>query len=387
MSSAATSGPQGNPAASSDHGGLLPLDDLQVLHGGCTIVVVIDIGFAIDLDEAESRVHAAKQRESIRRTRKAPQYFQYHPPPLRVTLPSKSVTVGSHQTQPDVDMVIYDFGAVTVIYRVPFSGRFAEMRRLGAALYENDELLADSKSRVEQLVATIGPSITKPSISSLVEDYILFHIEESTPAIRGETVPVEFAEGMAQLLQAESEPLSGQEIAETLACRISFSPKDLIIVDWNAAMLFGAEMEDVVAVLEFANVELLELRFLDDQLDRSLAEAYRLFSQRNWRRAWTVRPGAAALQRIARLQLDSAILFEGVNNTLKLLGEPYLARVYRLAAQRLHLSDWDASILRKLKTLDSLYEKISDQQSSWRMEVLEWIIILLIAVSILVSFK
>ncbi len=96
---------------------------------------------------------------------------------------------------------------------------------------------------------------------------------------------------------------------------------------------------------------------------------------------------AAVLERVARLKLDGLIFFEGVNNTLKLLGDPYLARVYRLAAQRLHLSDWDASILRKLETVESIYQKISDQQSALRMEVLEWIIILLIAVSIIISLK
>jgi uncharacterized Rmd1/YagE family protein len=68
------------------------------------------------------------------------------------------------------------------------------------------------------------------------------------------------------------------------------------------------------------------------------------------------------------------------------LGDHYLARLYRLAAERFHLSDWDASILRKLDTLDSIYQKLSDQLSSRRMEALEWIIIVLIAVSILLPF-
>jgi uncharacterized Rmd1/YagE family protein len=75
-----------------------------------------------------------------------------------------------------------------------------------------------------------------------------------------------------------------------------------------------------------------------------------------------------------------------VNNALKLLGDQYLARVYRLASQRFHLSEWDASILRKLQTLESIYEKVSDQAASYRMEILEWIIILLIAFEIVWPF-
>ena len=75
-----------------------------------------------------------------------------------------------------------------------------------------------------------------------------------------------------------------------------------------------------------------------------------------------------------------------MNNTLKLLGDQYLARVYRLVNKRFHLEDWDASILRKLQTLESIYEKISDQAVNRRMEILEWVIIILIAAEIAIGF-
>jgi len=84
--------------------------------------------------------------------------------------------------------------------------------------------------------------------------------------------------------------------------------------------------------------------------------------------------------------MDNALLFEGVNNTLKLLGDQYLARAYRLINRRFHLDEWDSSILRKLQTLESIYEKILDQAAARRIEVQEWIIILLIAFSIALEF-
>jgi uncharacterized Rmd1/YagE family protein len=84
--------------------------------------------------------------------------------------------------------------------------------------------------------------------------------------------------------------------------------------------------------------------------------------------------------------VDSAIFFERVNNTLKLIGDQYLARVYRLASRRFHFESWDAAILRKLQTLDSIYGKMSDQATARRMEALEWIIIVLIAISIVIPF-
>ena len=84
--------------------------------------------------------------------------------------------------------------------------------------------------------------------------------------------------------------------------------------------------------------------------------------------------------------MDNAVLFEGVNNALKLLGDQYLARVYRLVSDRFHLAEWDASILRKLQSLESIYQKLSDEAANRRTETLEWIVIVLIAVEILIPF-
>jgi hypothetical protein len=101
---------------------------------------------------------------------------------------------------------------------------------------------------------------------------------------------------------------------------------------------------------------------------------------------WIPGSDRASLHDITQFQMDSALLFEGVNNALKLVGDQYLARVYHAASERFHLAEWDASILRKLQTLESLYDKLRDQAASHRMELLEWIIILLIAVSIVLPF-
>ena len=48
-------------------------------------------------------------------------------------------------------------------------------------------------------------------------------------------------------------------------------------------------------------------------------------------------------------------------------------------------SEWDASVLRKLSALESVYEKMNDDRANRRMEALEWIIIALIAFEIAFS--
>jgi hypothetical protein len=127
------------------------------------------------------------------------------------------------------------------------------------------------------------------------------------------------------------------------------------------------------------------MRFLDQRLDDALTQAYERLSRRS--KGWLgLKSDPSDLRDISQWQVDSAILFEGVNNVLKLLGDQYLARLYRLTAERFHLSDWDASILRKLDTLERIYQKLSDRVTTRRMEALEWIIIVLIAVSIVLPF-
>ena len=91
-------------------------------------------------------------------------------------------------------------------------------------------------------------------------------------------------------------------------------------------------------------------------------------------------------QAAASVQADSALLFEGINNALKLLGDQYLARVYRLASDRFHHKEWDENILRKLETLESIYRKMTDESAERRVETLEVVIIILIAVSIIIPF-
>ena len=72
-------------------------------------------------------------------------------------------------------------------------------------------------------------------------------------------------------------------------------------------------------------------------------------------------------------------------NALKLIGEQYLTRVYGLASRRFHLADWDVSITRKLQTIDSIYSRMADRAATRRLEMLEWIIIVLFTISIVVS--
>lgn len=362
------------------------LDTFHIQDGRCIVVFAYDVGASIQIDEAEQLITATKERGRIKRKRPAPEYFDYHPLPLRITQELDSISLGANHTLRTVETVLYDFGAIMVTYQIPLAGPFASLLPLSEALYENPQLLEGTFRHVQSLLTTLGPAIEKPNISEFVEDYAIFHIFSTQPALNLSQFVQQYGTLLSQILRCEDQPLSEQEIHDATTSQIAFGTQDLTLIDWNAALMIGQEMDDVRAVLEFANVELVERRFLDHQLDEALDEAYGALTQE--RRHGFRWPGSsdANLRRIARMQVDSAILFERVTNTLKLFGDQYLARVSRLTSQRFHLQSWDTSILRKLNTLDNLYDKMAGQTGNQRMEILEWIIIILIAISILLPF-
>jgi hypothetical protein len=361
-------------------------ESLIVKQGVCYASFAYDVGMSINLDEAERRVTEAKERKHIKHKRPAPQYFQFRPAPLRIMSELEPIGLGEFRSRGAVDILLYDFGAVSVTYEVPFHGSLVRLLELSETLYDNAALLADSRSRLDNLLAFLIGTVERPSTAEPVEDYLIFHVQQWDPPFRVHKLRELSAYEFAQILRSESEPLSSQEVQDAFSQHISFGPDDLTVVDWNAALLFGTDMEDVRAVLEFASVELLELRYLDQQLDDALDEAYDLISQRVWRRFRLPGSLESALHRISQLQVESALLFERVTNSLKLLGDQYLARVYRLASERFHFVSWNENIRRKLETLDNLYSKMTDRAANRRMEVLEWVIIVLIAVSIIISF-
>lgn len=346
-----------------------------------------DLGFGIDLDKAQACLSGeGARRGGIRPGQRAPRYVQYEPEPLRVTRPITSRSIAGFTCEGVIGIVFYDFGAVSLTWRFPIAGTLDQLRPLAKALYENEAMLDESRHIAMALLARIRPAVDRPGLVNLFEDYILWHAHTWEGNAPAEDLVLAHAASAAKLIRAEDADLSPAEIAEALSVRVSYTTHDTAVIDWNASLLLGPEQDDALAVLEFANVEMLEMRFLDGQLDNALARAHEAAQRRPRLSGLLSYRTAGDLRRIASFQVDSALLFEGVNNALKLVGDQYLARVYRFACQRLHLPEWDASILRKLGTLETIYDKVQDRQSARRMEVLEWIVILLIAFEVVMSF-
>jgi hypothetical protein len=368
------------------------LPSLTITQGACRALFAFDIGHAIDLDATQKRSQRLTatlvQRETLRSSassRRLPLDFAQQPP-LRITRSARAMQIGEWCTTPSVEAAVYDFGAVSMTYTIPLSGRFEHLVRLGDMLYDNATLRDDARRRAADLLAVLDDAITNPRLSACIEDYLIYEIEKFEIADGTLQQWMEQSRSLlAGVLRSESGPLSTQESDDALARCLSYSPSDAALVDWNSAVIIDERASESSGILEFANVELLEMRHLDNLLDASLDRAYRAAERRS-RFAWLdARRAGADMHDISRLQIEHAALFEGVNNSLKLVGDQHLARLYHAAAARFHLPEWDASILRKLGTIESIYSKLSDRAAGRRAEALEIIIIVLILFEIVMG--
>ncbi|MCE9619953.1 MAG: hypothetical protein K8R92_08585 [Planctomycetes bacterium] len=345
----------------------------------CHVLFAFEAAFAIDLALAEKVLAAGAGGEPSGGLLSGGRNLtgaDFHPRPVRSVVRLDPVVVAAWHTAAECRVTIYDFGAISVCLEIPLHGPLEALLPLARALTGNPQLTEAARKVALQVLERIAAAVTKPRLAPHVEDYVIYAIP--APADAGSALSID-REFVARLLRAEESRLSEEETADAFSHTVRYAPNDLAVVDWNAALLMDDDPGASIAVLEFANTELLEMRHLDDELDASLAEAYGLSAKHLNRRRLFAGRTARDASRLAEMQIDAATIFEAVNNALKLYGDQYLARLHSAATRRFHTEDYERSVLRKVETLESIYGKIRDAQSQLRMEILEWIIIALIA--------
>lgn len=352
------------------------------LAGECRAFFAFEAAFSIDLVRAAARFPASA-REALPQSRRLPADADFSQKPLRVVVERTPIALGAWRTERAVEVTLYDFGAMSVSFRVAIDGTPSELRALAAALWNNATLAAAARACVDEALATLGDSALRPEVRGAPEDYIVFVVDPARTAGAAHTVASFGAANLAALVRLEDKPLSAEEVADATAQPLAYGEQDLVLVDWAAAFVVDAEPAATLAVLEFANVQLAELKHLDAELDHGLDQVW---SMANDRRLFSRLRLRANLRRLAELELEGAALFDGITNALKLFGDAFLARVQRAAGRRFRIEDWEKSIARKLETLGSVSERLEARQSQYRSELLEWIIIALIAFEVVKAF-
>jgi len=354
----------------------------RILQGQVVAMFAYDVGYEVSLDRL-SAMMATTPVQPLSRKKQTPTYLQYSRPPQILHL---GIATGHFPAPGTIHATIFDFGAVSISYRWNLAQAeglpLDELPQLSHDLYSLN-LEAHAKEQVKALMLKIEPAIVRPKLAELMEDYYLFIIEKLDEPLLAEELTTSHRATLAQTLRFEKGRLSRSQQDEALAQRISYYENDVTLIDWNAAVIYDPDYEDTANVLELLNVELLEARYIDRQLDKSISEYASLIRKRI---EWPIplrTPYRKAIEDLAELRLESALLAERVENALKLVGDLFLARLHSAAAKRFYLQEWESTISRKLEIVSDFYDLLNDRLHNAQSQTLEIIIVVLILVELI----
>ena len=356
---------------------------MTILHGQLIGLFSFDIGYEIDLDRARLLLDDAVTLEPERR-RAAPAYIGHTTPPLRAPLGTRAVQLGNETVSAQAAVVVHEVGAITILLTMPLECDVTALPRLTATLAGTGPLEDAARALVDTLRPRLAPAVVKPAANDVVEDYYVIQVDRLDPPSSAADF-LHAARGLlASALRCEAEPLSDAEIDDALRTQLSYYPDDVVVTDWNVAIVIDPDYALAVNVLEYLNVQLLELRYFDALLDRQVADTYGLATMRARRMPLANRPVQRALDELAAIRLDVASMVERLHNAFKLGGDLYLTKLYTRTADRLGLPTWEASVQRKLDLLHERYNVLAGRVSVARSEILEITIVILIVVELLV---
>jgi len=181
---------------------------------------------------------------------------------------------------------------------------------------------------------------------------------------------------IASLLKSEKLELDEKEIEYTLSFQFKYVKDDLIILDWDGAVLFDpkGDFEESIDLLQLANFQLLRYRALDEDLDERLKKVYRLIQpdeKKSWWARLVSRDVTQSFKEVIHIRTQSIAQFEALDRDIKLIGDWYSARVYSLLSKKFKFDDWHNTIKEKLDSLEDIYSIASENLGMSRSKLLE----------------
>src|SRR5216684_1413880 len=249
-----------SPAPTSAQSAVSVIVQNKTLQGSVLVLIQFDVCEEIRLDDLRDIFGARRQEASFKHP--APGYVRFQRPP--VVEPVEPLILESGERL-DVQIKYYDYGVLSVVFELPFSGDWDTLVRLASRWVWDTDFTSFAQKIVKQKIERARPALVKPYDEWLNEDYFIFHVRE----IAGNPSASELlaAEGgrIAQIVQGENCTLSDGEQQEIMQSKISYYPNDLAVISWNGAFLYDstAGAETVIQLLEYANSQLLEFRHYD----------------------------------------------------------------------------------------------------------------------------
>ncbi len=321
-------------------------------------------------------------------SKRSPRQLFFHRPQM-VRLPPLE-RIGPHgPVRVERVIKLLPVGAISISVRVPFAvERVEDLVGYHDLQFSNGLLSEEVRRLAEEVRSELASHYVRP-VRQLADEeaYTVFCFNSPLPAGEGAAAGAEAwwranRRAVASLLTQEpdTDHLSRQEAEESTGRFLSYYERDLVVVDWDAALIIDEpqNFEETLYVMELANLQLAELEAYDRILDDSLERAYRDLSAR------PMRGRAGMLRELRELRIDLARFGDELSNITKFFGDWHLARIYEHISARFHLADWHRTIDKKLQTLDDLYQLLNHDRTNRWMLILELTIVLLFVIDLVI---
>jgi hypothetical protein len=352
------------------------------LRGSVLVLIQFDVCEEIKLDALRDIFGARRQEASFKHP--APGYVRFERAP--VVEPVEPLILESGERL-DVKIKYYDYGVLSVVFELPFSGDWDTLVRLASRWVWDTDFTSFAQKIVKQKIERARPALVKLYDSWLHEDYFVFHVRDIAGNPSASELLSTQGGRITQIVRGENVPLSDGEQQEIMQSKISYYPNDLAVISWNGAFLYDTTSgaETVIQLLEYANSQLLEFRHYDELLTRELASVYDFMDHGSgiWARWRTARRAS----RLHTVLLDVDELTERADNAIKFLSDMFSARLYKLAALKVGVTDYKDLVNQKVHTAEELYRFMVDQFHQSRAFLLELMVVIILIIDLVWLFK
>ena len=355
--------------------------------GEIVYIFAFDLAYDMKRERITTLLGQPVKEYLIEPDKRSPKQLFFYRPQM-VELPLQTRKVGEKSVAVRTSVKIFNVGAVSIRIRVPFEADdLSDLVKFHSISIDGRNPESHARELAQEVLSEIRPFLIRPAKTiGQSENYTVFCIKElpETKKSSAEKWFIENRRQAAALLAEEQNAadLAEQEVLESTQLYLTYYSRDLVVIDWDAAMVVGEtdDLDDILHIMEIANLQLTELAVYDRILDSSLDAAYRDVAKKRMGFNREVH------RNLREMRVDLARLSDEFLNITKFFGDWHFAQIYQHLSKRFHLGDWYSVIREKQKTLGDLYHLLQQDANNFWMIVLEATIVLLFILDLLLLF-
>jgi len=360
---------------------------MDSLRGSLRALALYDVSEEIALDRVRSLLGITDVRREPSFRSPSPDYVRFDRPPVIETAEPMAGSAGSWNCV----VKYYSYGVISVALERPFETGWGGLVQLSSEWMGSGAVERRAGEIARSRAERVRGALINPNDDWTAEDYYAVHLreapDETGAPMTARRLLTEHAPEIAQIVRGESAPLSDEESREVLQTSISYYPTDLLVVTWGAALVYDTPegAAPTLQLLEYANTQLLEFRYYDNVLTNVLEGAYRTLEHKGG--LWSRWRAARKAERLNRIRLDVRALTERVDNSIKFLSDMFYARAYRLAAEKIGVTDYRLLVEEKLRTAGDYYQSMVNEFHQERAFWLEAMVVAILIIELVFLFR